>query len=433
MTQLTPKFFANGLFLALAVTTYYKDARAFTVRELYEKALVHSELVQSSQLDVKITESDKDRLRATVRPKVSLDADAAYQVNKFDKENWGNNKVAGVRTEFRQPLYDGGTSSAALDIADANIKAYQWDVKTQEQDLYLRVATLFYDWIAQNQDIKNLEEAILILERRVKDLGERTRIGRSRDAEVYSARTQLELTRGMIAEARTNRNASEEELAWLANVPVPLVLDDNLDLTKIRPKIRENQNKSDPAQADYKLPTVEAAEARILAAEKAIDLTRTDLKPRLDFIAQHQWSYLDPSDQGVHDLSFGLGLTWLIYDSGQVNAAVTTASLIKNKATVQKELADREGQLFLGIATRRLEDSLAQIASYDAALKVVDRTLGVQRQEYDSGLITNLELLTTLDQRLEIRRNLDLALNRAKLVYVQTEIYSGNWLKKESL
>lgn len=432
MIPLTPKSLANGCLFALAFGFYAHTAEAYTMRELYEKALVYSELVRSAELDVKITESDKDRVRAIVRPKVSLDADASYHVNKYDKENWDNARVAGIRTEFRQPLYDGGTTRAALDVADANIKAYQWDVKTEQQQLYLRVASLFYEWIAQNQDMRNLQDTIRLLERRVGDLSERTKIGRSRDAEVFSARTQLELTRGLIAQALTNKNAAEEELAWLTNLPLPLALDDQLDLDSIRPRVRANQAKSDESQPDYKLPTVEAAEARILAAERNIELTRTDLKPRLDFIAAHQWSYLDPSEQGLHDFSFGLGFTWLLYDSGQVNAAVTTANLVKTKATVAKELADREGHLNLGIATRRLEDSLKQISSYDSALKVVEKTLSVQRQEYDSGLITNLELLTTLDQRLEIRRNLDLALNRAKFIYVQTEIYSGTWLKNDT-
>ncbi|RZA15430.1 MAG: TolC family protein [Proteobacteria bacterium] len=390
MIPMTPKSICNGL-IALAAFTYVSAAQAYTLRELYDKALVYSETVQSANLDVKITESNQEFTRKALKPRVSLGADGSYHVNKYDRENWANDRVAGLRTEFRQPIYDGGNTAAALKVSDANIEAYKWDVKTAEQTLYLRVASLFYEWVTQSQDIKNLEETLRLLERRVGDLGAWEKIGRARNAEVY-----LELS-----------------------------------LEEIRPKVSSNQQKSDASEPDYKLPTIEAAEARVEAATRSIELTKTDLKPRFDFIAGHQWSYLDPTEQGAHDFSFGVGLTWLIYDSGQINAAVTTANLIKTQATVQKELADREGNLFLGIASRRLEDSLVQIRAYQDALKVVEKTLGAQREEYDSGLITNIELLTILDQRLQIRRNLDLALNRAKLIFVQSEVYSGNWIKKQ--
>jgi outer membrane protein len=429
MVSLTRKWLAQGALAA--VGAYAPLAQAYTLRELYDKALDYSELVQSANLDVKITESNKDVTRKSLSPRVSLAADGSYHVNKYDREDWANNRVAGVRTEFRQPLYDGGNAQAALKVADATIEAFKWDVKTAQQNLFLRVASLFYEWITQSQDIKNLEETLRVLERRVSDLSAWERIGRARNAEVYLARTQIELTRSTLAQSRTNRNAAEEELAWLANLPMPLQLDDTLTLEQLRSKVRLNQQEPDTRGPDSKLPTVRAAEARVEAASRSIELTKTDLNPRFDFIAAHEWSYLDPTDQGAHDLSFGVGLTWLLYDSGQVNASVTTANLVKTQATVQKELADREGHLFLGLASRRLEDSLAQIATYQSALKVVEKTLGAQRQEYESGLITNLELLTIVNQRLEIRRNLDLALNRAKLIFVQSEVYSGNWIKKQ--
>lgn len=426
MVKLRLKSFVNCVFSTIAVSHVWQTAEAYTMRELYDRALVYSESVQSATLDEEIIESEKNRLATVSKPRVTLSADGAYRVNKYDRRVWGDDRTAGLRTEFRQALADGGTTRSAMSVADANIEAFHWDIKTQEQELYLRVASLFYEWIAQSEDIKNLEETLKILESRVKDLSDRERIGRSRNAEVFSARTQIELTRGMIAQSRTNRNAAEEELSWLTKVQMPLKLDDVLDLQKIQTKKID----ANTSESSFALPTVQAAKARVLAAERSIELTRSDLEPRLDFIAAHQWTYLDPIKQGYHDFSVGLGLTWLLYDSGQVNAAVTTSRLKKARASVAMELADREGNLRLEMASRRLKDSFVQIRSYRAALDVVESTLSEQRKEYDSGLITNLELLTTLDQRLQIRRNLDLALNRAKFVYVQTEVYSGAWLSK---
>jgi outer membrane protein TolC len=404
---------------ALLLVTIFKSqaVNAMTLDEIYGMALQQSEVLQTSQIDINIAGSERDRALTLIKPRVALSADGTYHINKYDKESWDDNLDSGVRTEFRQPLYDGGVSSASIAVAKAGIETSKWDYKTNEQNLYLQITNLFYELIAQNKDLINLEETIKIYKQRVGDLNEREKIGRSREAEVLAARTQLELTNSMIVATKINIGAAEEQLAWLSGQKPPLKLEDNLDVSQI-------QNAVIPSSKAL-LPSVEAAQARVNAAEAQIDLVRTGLNPSVDFIAAHNWRYQDASQQGYHDFAIGLGLNWTLYDAGSVNAAVTTASLQKSRATVQKQLADREGDLNFNIARRKLNDSLLQIKTYRSALDVVERTLKSQQSEFASGLITNLELLTTLDQRLEIRRNIDQAIYRAKLLYVQTQVYAG--------
>ncbi|RYZ57611.1 MAG: hypothetical protein EOP07_09440 [Proteobacteria bacterium] len=412
--SLTAVLTSNLLFFTILES---QAAHAMTLDEIYGQALQQSEVLQTSQIDINIAGSERDRALTLIKPRVALSADGTYHINKYDKADWDNNWDSGVRTEFRQPLYDGGVSSASIAVAKAGIETSKWDYKTNEQNLYLQISSLFYELIAQNKDLLNLEETIKIYKQRIGDLNQREKIGRSREAEVLAARTQLELTNSMIVATKINIGAAEEQLAWLSGQKPPLTLEDNLEVSEIQSTIIP--------QTKAMLPSVEAAQARINAADAQIDLVRTGLNPSLDFIAAHNWRYLDASQEGYHDFAIGLGLNWILYDAGSVNAAVTTASLQKSRAAVQKQLADREGDLNLNIAKRKLTDSLLQIKTYRSALDVVERTLKSQQAEFASGLITNLELLTTLDQRLEIRRNIDQAIYRAKLLYVQTQVYAG--------
>lgn len=395
---------------------------ALGLDELYHRSLEQSEVLQSSRLDIDISDSERQRALSAQKPRLTLDADGSYHVSKLDRKKWGNAWDSGVKTEFRQPLYDGGLSQAAIKAGEATVESAKWDYKTNEQTLYLQVASLFYELIAQKKDLMNLEDTIKLYRQRVGDLNERKRIGRSREAEVLSARTQLELTNSMIAATKINIAAAEEQLAWLSGLPPPLQLDDTLAMGELEPK-------NVPAEKAF-IPSVAAAQARIEAATAQIDLARAGLMPKLDFIATHNWRYLDASEQGSHDFAIGLGLSWTLYDAGEIHAAVNSANLQRSKATVAKQLADREGNLNLSLARRQLDDSLLQIKTYRSALEVVEKTLKVQQQEFNSGLITNLEMLTTLDQRLQIRRNLDQAIYRAKLVYIQSKVYAGTLASK---
>ncbi len=403
----------------VAVFTVTPRIYALSLDEYYGKAREQSELLRSTEIDRAIAISQRDQVLTTEKPRITFGADASYHVNKPDKEKWGNNKDAGIRTEFRQPLLDGGVSRASIRAGEAAIESSKWDYKAGEQGLYLQIASLFYGLITQKEDIINLEQSIKIYRQRVGDLSRRERIGRSREAEVLSARTQVELTNSMIAATRIAMGTEEEQLASLTGMAPPLKLDDSLNLGDLKAEALP--------EARAPIPSVEAAQARIEVAAAQIDLVRAGLNPRFDFIAAHSWRYLDPTDQGTHDLSLGLGFTWTLYDAGSINTEVNTASLQRKRAELAKVQADREGKLNLNLARRRFENGLQQIKTYQTALDIVERTIGAQQNEFESGLITNLELLTTLDQRLQIRRNLDQAIYRAKLDFVQSRVYSGNW------
>ncbi len=389
-----------------------------TLDEIFQKATVQSELVQTSRIDVNINRSERDRVGTLNKPRANLSADGSYHVTKPDRTKWDDSWDAGVHSELRQPLYDGGVTEASIKVADANIKASEWDVKDQEINLYLQIADLFYTIVGQTKDLQNLQETIGLYNERIKDLQQRERIGRSRTAEVFAAQTELELTKTQIVTAQNNIHAAQEQLSWLAGMAPPLDIDDQLSLEAIRPKVSAVR-----ATDKFMLPSVEAANARIEAAKFNIDLTRSALNPKLDAIAAHDWRYLDASQQGSHDLSIGLGLTWVLYDAGEINAAVNTAAFEKSRAEALKQLASRNGDLNLNLAKKRLEDGLNEIKTYQKALDVVEKTYASQKKEYDSGLIINLDLLVTVDQRLQVRRNLDLAINRTKLAYLQAKVY----------
>ena len=58
----------------------------------------------------------------------------------------------------------------------------------------------------------------------------------------------------------------------------------------------------------------------------------------------------------------------------------------------------------------------------DQALAAAERNVKLQQNEFENGLLTNLEVMQALDQRLQIKRNRDQAVYNAKLAYVEAQL-----------
>jgi outer membrane protein TolC len=142
----------------------------------------------------------------------------------------------------------------------------------------------------------------------------------------------------------------------------------------------------------------------------------------VDLIAAHAWNYPFPDGEQANRLSFGVGLTWTLYDAGEVEANVSTALIERQQANVTETLETRENTLVREQAEQAFRDGLVQIRLYDQALEASERNVKLHQQEFENGLLTNLEVQQALDQRLQIKRNRDRAVYDAKLAYVEAQL-----------
>ena len=133
-------------------------------------------------------------------------------------------------------------------------------------------------------------------------------------------------------------------------------------------------------------------------------------------------SYPFPDRLQSNTLSLGVGLTWTLYDGGEVDAAVASARIGKDQATVTESLKLRETELAQVQAMQSLRASMEQVRLYDKALEAAEKNVHTQQAEFENGLLTNLELMQALDTRLQIKRNRDQAEVNAKLAYVNAQL-----------
>ncbi len=411
--QNIPSFFS----LAFCLIASRAQAAPMTLEEIYRRATSRSESLSQSRLDIQRQERSLDVAKAAAGSQVRLQANIDGQESHIrDREPaWKNSLKPNLYTEWRYPLYDGKSSYSQQEAARRLIAAETWDVANEREELFLSCARLFYDILGYQQDLKNLRESEEVYRERVATLSQRERIGRARSAEVLAAKTQLQLLLSQIVAAENEMHIAEQRLLWLADVPPPLNLKD-----EIKPEtLNRLETPSRPAAA----PLVEAAKARVEAVDFRAKSTAASTRPQLDFIASHRWNY--PNDDSVNTFSLGLGLNWLIYDAGQNRNQVAGVELEKQQAQLDQELLTRQASLDQTLANRAWSDGIAQIRDLEQANKAAEQNLKAQQREFENGLLTNLELTQALDTKLQVKRTLDQALYRTKFAYIEAQLRAG--------
>lgn len=385
---------------------------AFTLDQTYDLAVKKSESLTIGQLEIERAQQSGESIKTRARPRLRLNGDFDRVYSKVGSSDIRGDWQPAAQVELRHPLYEGGGIKAQLQSVEYLTTAARWDLEAQKEQLYLQIAELFYQIIGSEADIGNLHESERIYRERIRTLKARARIGRSRDAEVLAAQTQLDAIIAQIKAAASQRDIAQRRLAWLTGQTPPMVLADRLNLADL--KLSPSQQKV--------LPTVEAAKARVALAESRIEEARAVNKPRVDAIAAHDWRYPFPDGEQSNRLSFGVGLTWTLYDAGEVEANVSNALIERNQANITQALQSRENTLIREQAEQAFRDGLVQIRLYDQALDAAERNVKIQQNEFENGLLTNLEVMQALDQRLQIKRNRDQAIYNAKLAYVEAQL-----------
>jgi outer membrane protein TolC len=390
----------------------FQASAAFTLDQTFDLAVKKSESLTLGQLEVERAKQTGEAIKTRARPRLRLSGDFDRVYSKVGSSDIQGDWQPTLQTELRHPLYEGGSIRAQLQSVEHLTTAARWDLEALREEIYLQVAQLFYQIISSEADIGNLHESERIYRERIRTLKARARIGRSRDAEVLAAQTQLDAIVAQIKAAASVRDIAQRRLAWLTGQVPPLALIDRLNLADL--KLSPSQQKV--------LPTVEAARARVALAESRIEEARSVNKPRVDVFAAHDWNNPFPDGEQSNRLRFGVGLTWTLYDAGEVEANVSTAVIERNQANVTESLQSRENSLIREQAEQAFRDGLVQIRLYDQALAAAERNVKIQQQEFENGLLTNLEVMQALDQRLQIKRNRDQAIYNAKLAYIEAQL-----------
>lgn len=346
--------------------------------------------LQSSKLDISIAHEDKDLMMGNILPTINFNA------NYIKQDSAGNAFVRDEQKTYsislNQPLFRGLREFKVLDQAkmreEANKLLYEYAWMNQASNYTNQYFDLFTN--LKTQDLTR--ELISASQDREKYLKDRVRIGRSRKSDYLTAQAQTLRAKRELSVLQNNERILRQSLAF--NLSIATVTNPS-----------ETKDKETKVEFDVLLselnshPLLKARKLEIEIVRKEVGIAKGEHLPTLDLNGNYYLERQGAFAQNEWDLS--LNLTFPIYNGSKTVAATDKASLQLRQAMFNLQTAQQDLRLLLKELTTNYSASLSQLRLAKEASVLDKKNYSEFKKEYELGLLTNLEVVTALNQSIE--------------------------------
>ncbi|MCB1324844.1 MAG: TolC family protein [Spirochaetales bacterium] len=413
------------------------------LNQAYERALTASEadLIQSQ--DLRIAQARYRQSMAGFFPSIGLFAQQTWQ-DEYDRDETrelvqdvlrqtdpntarllpqssspsdssGLNPFQGG-VSLSWPLFTGFRTYHESRAYEADRRASRLDRARFRELLYLDVADVFYQALLYERTLEILETESRALRQRIGELVTRVRLGRSRDGELLSARSDLqtnlveqENTRGLL---RTSR----ELLAFLINYPADrITLLDHQELPdagQLEAYLTETEDRAD----------VLAAISRLRASQERLSEAHGEYLPEISLEGEY---YLRQRPDYGRDWRVVLRIDLPLFEGGVTSARSAEARAVSRRSELELERLKRSASYEVRSAYSDFTSAAARTVLLEESVRLARLNYGVQRRDYGLGIVTNLEVLSALARIQEAERSLLQARLQAKLAHIRLHLAAG--------
>ncbi len=315
------------------------------------------------------------------------------------------------RLTLNQPLFRGLSEYAGLEISNLGYQFAEKAYQQEELNLYLDISELFYNYLANSAEIKNLAELSANLNSRVKELTRRTRIGRSDSADLLSAQSQAALADSELLLAKNGLLTSQENLE--ARVPGLEFeqLHDNLELPSSTPDLKYFLDRLEQR------PDLQQVQLQGRSAEQGIKVARSGHLPSVDVMGNYY--FIRPGVLQDVEWDVSLMLTLPLFEGGRVSSEVRQAASIKTQQDLALSRLKRQAEAEVKSAYHNYTVQKERLALLDKTVKLSDRNYQNQRRNYTRGIKSYLEVIQTEREYWDVRRTLDRTIFETKLAWIR--------------
>ncbi len=301
-----------------------------------------------------------------------------------------------ARVTLTQPIFRGFKEFASLRAAHALLNAQTAQTEQARRELFTRVAESYFSVLKAEAMLKTSDELITALHRRIRELQQWVRVGRSTAGDLVAAKAELATAEAdriassaMVDHQRlqlgsvTGRDRMTPLLVPTGIPDPPLPLDQLLAHLHERPDIRVHQE-------------------TVRARRHAITVARADRFPIADLTGNY---YLDRTGI-LSDTRWDLNLsvTLPFFQGGRIRATVAEAHATQMAEQFQLSLVERQAtQEIRGLYVTAMS-LIGQVGKLEEAVKLSRQHYEIQQHDYRMRLVTNFDVLLALNNEIELQR-----------------------------
>lgn len=377
-----------------------------------EKSKIHMETLKRSNEVIEASDSRKDRALGTLAPQVSLNG----SYTELDPPP-GSGSSPFLRTtqyssalNLQQPLLRGGSLSA-YQVATEDLHLRNLQKENDQLSLALNVIQAYFQLNQSKKDLDHIIELENFSKERVKEISQRTKVGKSRQGELYQAQTQLSQVEAQVEEGKQNLKASLLRFSFLTGIT-----EDNLEEKSSLPELKE---KEFYVSSINERPDSKIVNQQVTLADKQVSLARGGHFPNLDLSGNYYFTRTGILQNSKWDV--GLNLRFPLFQGGTVSSSLNEALANKRSAELTRKEQNRAIERELNILYEQLVQGRQQAMKLEDAVSKAQKTYQTSVSDYRYGLVSNLEVLQSLNLFIETKRQYDRVFSSVWGTYSQLE------------
>ena len=404
----------------ISILFFHLPSFSLSLNEAFEFAKKQNSKYLNTSIDTEIAKRQKSLAYAGLAPNLSFRQDSSWQ------DPAGNNKIKdeliqNKRIFLQQALFQGGAEYQAIKISNNNIARIKATFNNAGLNLYASIAQSYLDLMAVDQEIKTLDEQYKLLEKRVRLLQQRAKIGRSKPSDVVAAQSQMARIYAELVKTRSNRQLTVANLKSLTGLeqigPLSIPFDiDSMQATKFK------------LEQVLDAPLIKEKEFEIALAKNYISTARSEFLPSVDltgnyFLQRDGLRNIVINDK--EDWELNINLTWELFSGRSTvhKARIEKLNLLKTEVSLN-DLKQQQGKHFQAL-TERLDLQKQTLNAMSKAEQLAKKHYQQLQKEYAQGLITNLDVLQSLNEYLAIKRMFERENYSLQMAWIEIHLLAG--------
>ena len=390
-----------------------------TMADCYRLALKQSEQIAIRQELIAEAEARFSRALSGILPRASF--------SSSDKRQDGSGESAFTLRHvperkflFSQPLFGGFKEFSAMAATRAEGRQRILEKKRAEQLLLLDVADAFYLLLEQREKSDILKRTHSTLQERIKDLQQREQIGRSRRSEVVGAEAQMRRAEADLELAQRDETVARQLLEFLTGLER---IRDISDTGPATPEAEPEEAYLMKASSRY---DVKASEEAFVVSEKQVAVAKSGRLPTVGLDGNYYVERAGVSKQVDWDVALKVDVP--IFSGGEISGEVKEAASKAAQAKLRMSEAGRKALREIREAYARFQAGISRMNTLAKLLEASEESYSLQLEDYRRSLINNLDVLLSLEDLENARRDFSEAKYDAKRLYWQLKVASGEIL-----
>lgn len=410
--------FALTALLAASVPAAASDAKPLTLDQAYAAALKRSEELAQRGYAYAQVQAQIAELWSAVKPRLQIAGSHSWQDTPGAGVNFplpANQDTVAVNGH--QPIFAGLRDFLAVRAARAQGESAELALARAEQRLYQDVAKGYLDLLQARLAVATREAQAALTAGRIKELENFVELGRARRSEILAAQALHAQDEADLAAAVGDERLRQAGLRFLTGLEedlAPAEVASPAAPGEVAPYLERSSRR----------PDVEAARKDLESADTYVTMQGRQYWPTVGVDGNY---YLRRPQNFMKNIHWDATLSAVlpIYNGGLIAAQVREAKAQRGVREQALALALRKAELEVRQAHADLLSDLAVVAALQKALDLARANAKAQAEDYRHGLVTNIDVLTSLTTVQNTALRLDDARLRAFDDQVRLDVAAG--------